>query len=511
MSHAARGLLLVAIVALLAAIPVWIPAFPPMADLPQHAFQVMLLREMAQPGFPYRHLFEVNWFTPYLVGYLLVFGLSFVVGIVAACKIVVSLTIAGIPISAAALIAEADGEPRWALLAVPAMYGFDYQWGFLNFLVAVPLGLLFLALVVRVSKRPARRGLILVGLALNGLFFCHAMIAIACGAAAGLILLAQGSDWRTRVRLLLPIVSVIPLMAIWGLLTSEHPDAQQPIFWDLGWLRTTEDYYSWEASWAVDGFGWGRLAGILPRALGAQPSIALYIFGGALLLIPAFSGARLRRDIRCWAPVLVCAAILFLAPSSTFGAYYVAERFAVFVLPLYALLWTAPAPRRARWQAPWIWCALLLAAWISVVVSHTVAYQREAAGFTTVLSRLQPRERVMSFPFDRDSPDGIAPLFLHFSAWYGALDGGIVDPSLAVHHVELVRYRPDAEIGLRFWGFEFKPENFDWDYFGAAKFRYFLAREATSPAPHMFEDVPCVPRLVAHAGDWWAYENDCRE
>jgi hypothetical protein len=510
MLNVRRSFALVALVSVLATIPVWIPDFPPMTDLPQHAAQIAMLREMGQETFPYRHLFEINWFTPYLFGYLLVYALTGLVGIVAACKVVVSLAIAGIPIATAALILETDGDPQWALLAVPAMYGFDYQWGFLNFLVAVPLGLLFLALVFRVTTAPSRRGWIGIAVAINALFFCHAMIALACGAAAAVIVMLRAGSGRSRLLHLSSLASVIPVMVVWGSLTSGHPDAQQPIGWDLGWLRTTDDYYSWHASWAQDGFGWGRLAGILPRVLGGRPSAAVYGFGALLILLPFLFRAKLRRDASCWAPLAVCAVILFFAPSSTFGAYYIAERFAIFVLPLYALV----IEGRTMPKVPATFgMVAMVAVWMTAVVSRTTVYEREADGFTQVLAQMAPGERVMSFPFERDSAAAITPLFLHYPAWYAAVDGGIVDPSLAVHHVELVRYTSDAEIGMRFWGFEFTPENFDWDYFGASLFRYFVAREASNPAPHMFEDVPCLPRLVGHARAWWLYENppQCRE
>ena len=513
----------VTVISAIATIPVWLPVFPPMVDLPQHAAQVAMLRELSRPGFPYRDLFEVNWFTPYLFGYVLVDGLSALIGIVAACKLVVAISVAGLPIATAVLLAETGGDSVWALLAVPAMYGFNYQWGFLNFLVAIPLGLLFLALVFRVSRAPSRAGWIQIGLAINALFFCHAMVAIACGAAAALVIVvrSRGLNPRSVWWRLVSVASVAPLMVTWGALTSEHPDARQPMGWDLGWLRSTDDYYSSTASWAHGGLGWGRLAGILPRAFGAHPSAALYGFGALLVLVPFLGGARLRRDVACWMPLAVCAGILFLAPSSTFGAYYIAERFAVFVLPFYGLVLAGTTgssginlPERTVPRIP-VHAALvlMLGVWMTAAVSRTVVYEHEATGFTQVLAHLQPGERVMSFPFERDSAVSIAPVFLHYPAWYGALRGGLVDPSLAVHHVELVRYTEDAVIGLRFWGFEFAPENFDWDYFGAPLFRYFVAREATNPAPHMFEDVPCVPHLIAHADHWWAYENPprCRE
>ena len=515
MQDTTRSVVFVAIVSAIATIPVWLPVFPPMVDLPQHAAQVAMLRELSRPAFADRSLFEVNWFTPYLFGYVLVYGLSTVMGIVAACKMVVALSIAGVPIATAVLLAETDGDPFWALLAVPVMYGFNYQWGFLNFLVAIPVGLLFLALVFRVTRAPTRAGWIQIGLAINALFFCHAMIAIACGAAAALVIVLRSRSLEpiTRWSRLLSVASVAPVMAVWGSLTSEHPDAQQPIGWDLNWLRSSDDYYSVTATWAHGGLGWGRLAGIFPRAFGARPSLTLYGFAAVLVLLPFLCGARLRRDAACWTPLAVCGAILFLAPSSAFGAYYIAARFAVFVLPFYALVLSGNRERIMPSLRACLAMLALLGVWMTAVLSRTVVYEHEADGFTQILAQLEPGERVMSFPFERDSAASIAPLFLHYPAWYAALRGGLVDPSLAVHHVELVRYRENAVIGLRFWGFEFAPENFDWDYFGAPLFRYFVAREATNPAPHMFEVVPCLPHLIAHANHWWAYENDprCRE
>jgi len=83
-----RTLVLVIIASLLATIPIWLTSFPPMVDLPEHAAQVGLLRSLHNPSFGFSELFWVNWFTPYLFGYILVYALTPLFGIVAASKLV---------------------------------------------------------------------------------------------------------------------------------------------------------------------------------------------------------------------------------------------------------------------------------------------------------------------------------------------------------------------------------------------------------------------------------------
>jgi hypothetical protein len=83
------GLLLIA--SALAAIPVWLSTYPPMTDLPQHAAQVALLRNLHNPAFRFSGLFWINWFTPYLLSDLLLYAITSVPGIVTGCKLLVSV------------------------------------------------------------------------------------------------------------------------------------------------------------------------------------------------------------------------------------------------------------------------------------------------------------------------------------------------------------------------------------------------------------------------------------
>src|SRR3954451_16068160 len=64
----------------------WLAPHPPMIDLPQHAAQVTLLRDMLLGQSPWADYFHINVFTPYIIGYGLALPLSFIMPIAAAMK-----------------------------------------------------------------------------------------------------------------------------------------------------------------------------------------------------------------------------------------------------------------------------------------------------------------------------------------------------------------------------------------------------------------------------------------
>jgi hypothetical protein len=502
-----RHTLLVCAASLFATIPVWIPTFPPMTDLPQHASQIALLRHMLSPDFRFASYFHINWFTPYLLGYLLVYAIAPVVGIVAACKTVIALAIASLPLATMLLMSETGADRRWALLAIPAMYGFSYYWGFLNFLVAAPLGLIFVWLTLRYARSPSLATAVALGITINALFFCHAMICAFFGFVAGCILLLSAGNLRTAVGRVLPLASVIPIMVVWGTRTMANPLAKRPTLWDLNWLTTQDGYYTAIASWTdLGGWGWGRTAGMFPRLLGVRPGVVATFVGLTLFLLPLAAGARFSKRLIVWVPFITCMVTLLFVPGILFGTDFTFQRFTVFALPLYLITLQSPGGGWPRWT--WPACVVLAGGWIAVVSANAVRYEADAAGFVEILSRMEPGERALSFEFERDSLATIAPPFLHFPAWYSALKGGVVDPNIAGTHVQLVLYRPEYQPAARLWGFEWFPGMYDWRRFDGEQYRYFVARAAQNPGPGMFRGATCDVRLVHHVNHWWLYERD---
>ncbi len=130
-------------VVLLSVAPLWIGSYLPMVDMPQHAAQITALRELWQGNESFTRLFEINWFTPYLLGYLVLAGLAMVLPITFASQLLVSASLVALPLLTGRLLRTAGADERWKWLAIPCSFSFAFYWGFLSFIVAAPLALLF--------------------------------------------------------------------------------------------------------------------------------------------------------------------------------------------------------------------------------------------------------------------------------------------------------------------------------------------------------------------------------
>ena len=68
--------------------PLWFGQYLPMVDLPQHAAQIAALKQIWAGNPLFTDVFEINWFTPYLLGYMALYVLSLAMPITVATKIV---------------------------------------------------------------------------------------------------------------------------------------------------------------------------------------------------------------------------------------------------------------------------------------------------------------------------------------------------------------------------------------------------------------------------------------
>lgn len=497
---------------LIATLPVWIPAYPPMTDLPQHAAQVTLLQQLQDPHFTLGSQFDVNWFTPYLVGYIPIYLLSQYFGIVLACKIVVACSLAAFPLCTALVMSETGNDKYWALLSIPAMYGFSYYWGFLNFIVAAPIGILFFWTVIRSVRSERRHSAWLPVLLLNLLFFSHALICAFFLAISVGYIFCEIRPLRKAAAKILPFVSVLPMALLWIAKTNSHPVAHRPIRWDLGWLNTTDPYYRFLAEWSNPLHpGWGRISGFVPRLLGVEPHLAYVFVAAALFGLPLLAGARLTRRLSLWVPLLVTTAIMLFVPTIAYGTDFVFQRFTLFTLPFF-LIALDPPEVPTRWVKERVLlrvaAPILVTIWIGVLCLRAVAYDHAAQGFSSMLTHMQPYQRVLSLDFVRDTEFTISPSFLQYGAWYSAERRGVVDPSNAFWHVELVRYKLERVPKVRELDFEWNPGEFSWDKYDAAMYRYFIVSNLSDDGKRLFSEAKCPVRLIYSSNIWFLYEQD---
>ena len=506
----------VAAISLLATFPVWLAHYPPLVDLPQHMAQIALLRDLHDPGFRFAQLFEVNWFTPYLIGYMAVYVLVPLLGLVTAGKVVLSAALAGLPVCTALLLEETGADSFWAVLTIPCMYGFSYQWGFLNFLVAVPIGLAFLVVIMRNLRAPLPQGQILAAILAALLFFSHVlMFALSVLAAAAYVLL-ESRDVRRTARAMLPVACVLPAAVLWYVRIQRDVRTHISLLWDLDWFRP-------EGAVSLG----GRLNGFLPRMLGVEASAICLLMGAVLFILPLLAGARPAKRAAVWSPLLIVVCVLLFCPTGAMGTEFLYQRFTVLALPFYLCVLAVP---RATPPLGRVVAILFVGFWVILHGIRTLRCNADAQGFAKVLEAMEPNQRALSLifnPWPGEQPPSAsggliaffapvtdlvrAPVFVHYPEWYSAMKMGVVDVSFALVYSELVIYRSDRMPAVEL-GFELEPERFSWSRVDGGLYRYFIFRAPADPGASLFRNAPCQVVLVAHSNEWWLYEKDpqCR-
>jgi hypothetical protein len=486
--------IILVLVSVLAALPVWLSSYPPMCDLPQHAAQVTLLRDLQSHAFVFSNVFRLNWYTPYLFGYIFVYMLTPVFGILTACKIVISLQLVAMPLATGLLLRAARIDVLWAILSIPGLYGFAYQWGLLNFLIAAPVGLLFLYLFMRYSVGPTRTKAVGMAIGVTVLFFCHALICAFFVLIAGCYAIARLRSAKLVAACLAPLLIVVPTAALWLSLTLSRS-----IVWKLTALQ---------ASMPMSMEGLVRVLGIFPRVLGLRSVLASITCGIAIVSLPFVAGERLKRDHAVWVPLCVCLGTLLFVPDTILGTSLVYERFTIFAVPFFLLLLKENSVFSTRLFVFRAAAILLVVGWIAGVSYRVVKFESRVRGFSEMLAQMQPGQRVLSLEFDHDDGIWIAPTLLHFPSWYSAQKHGIVDPNFALYYPELVTYTQENIPQATVSDFEWHPDEFNWNEYRAEQYRYFVLRSKTDRSKQLFSSATCVVTLRYHSNEWWLYERD---
>jgi hypothetical protein len=484
---------LVAVVGLLAILPIWIPAFPAMVDVPQHAAQTAIYARLTDPSFRFAPLFVRHTLTPNLAGYVPLLLLGPLVGLVAATKLVMSIGLVCFLLTGAWLIEEFGSDARLALLAVPGLSGFPFQWGFLSFVSAAPVGICFLIAYLRYFRRPTLgRGAALMAF-FGFVFFCHAMVAaFAAGLAMAFALVGVRSARELAVRWM-PVLGTVPVAGLWW----AHSVIHNPFSLSEGWLL-----------WPM---GWDRVPEFFTNIVGwpCQTTLddCMAAFWVLLAVVPLMLLLGLRRKIRYYVLFSCCAGVMLLAPDCIMHVTFIYKRFAIFALPFAALaLKPMAAVTRRRAKLAMTWLLVISLGWTALLAQRMRVFEREAHGFATVLAQMEPGNRALALSCIWNASGFEGAVFLHFPAWYSALKGGITDVSFAEGNVNLVNYRPDAMPAVRFSDFEWHPWDFRWAKHEGWRYRYFVVHDKVSRA-ELFADAPVPVVLRAHDGDWWLWEN----
>ena len=468
----------------LAAVPIWSVTYLPMVDLPQHAAQIFLWQHYGDPELAPTSRYELNWFTPYLLGYALVRAVSVVLPIATAIKVVITLAIWAFPLSLVALLRQTGGDRYWALAGVPVAFSFSFFWGFLNYVVAVPVGISFLATAIAFARTPTLiRGVIVASFGLV-LFISHVLVCVVCGLSGALLALRGASSPRDVALRIVPFIPAGALSIVWGYLTrTSVVDAHLPIQWRFQPV--------------------GRLFQLPSMWLGIDLAPSAFV-AGVLLLIAVLLMARPCRSPTAWGAALIIFCAYALGPFVAFGTFYVAPRFAALTLPALLLVLKPSCGHYRRLFAGTVIVVVSLV-WLINLTVRFRAFDSDARQLDEVLAHAEGRRSLLSLNFEPSSEHIVHHVpFLHFAAWYQVRKGGELGFSFARFFPELIRYRSGAEPRMT-PGLEWFPARFQWGTDG--HFDYFLVRSSHDVADVVFSAAPRAVRLVARSGRWWLYEN----
>src|SRR6266851_3893616 len=155
--------------------PVWIAAFPPLLDYPNHLARAFVLAHLNESHFSFRQFYRADWGAyPYLGvdASLAVLGRLF--PIETAGRVYLSLCVLALPTAVWFFLRQAQPDAEaaslWSLLIA---YNVFFLEGFLNFDLSIAVGFLALGLWLRWLAKPGTGRWIAALVAFTSLYFTH--------------------------------------------------------------------------------------------------------------------------------------------------------------------------------------------------------------------------------------------------------------------------------------------------------------------------------------------------
>lgn len=422
---------LLAVAALAQVIPLFTVEVLPFTDVPEHLAVMASLRHWFDPAFGIAETYELALGrSQYLLYHLLGAGLSFVVSVDTANRLLLAAAGLAQPFAARALLRALGRDERLAVFAVPLFWNRALVIGFLPFVASLPVLLFALALAVReLGERNVRRrrGLAVLAVAL---FYLHASaamllvtISIALAALAAWTepgtLRARAAFAARRVSWLAPTLVVGGLFSVLGRITLRGASlADEGEIGRITALRSVRAF----SLWAHDVF-----------RSHTDEACAIGYWAAFLVLLVVSArrrGGGGRAARMAWVPFLCVLALYFLVPFRVGAAAMLNVRMAP-VLALFAILPLDVAPGRApRAALAGVFVVAFVTA-ANAAVETRALVREEAAGVTALFAHTRPGSRLVSLPFDAGSGRVHFPPFIHMGAYHRVVHGGVASYSFS--------------------------------------------------------------------------------
>lgn len=409
----------------------------PMVDLPQHASQVSTLDDLLKNKSVWADMLTLNWDTPYLAGYGLWWLLYQFFDIVLSSKILISIIFL-FYIYTIHLLRKSFHAPallEWAVL--PTFFGFAFQWGFITFLLAIPVGLLFFLTCKHWLETQKTKYLIQFALLGLLMYVCHVLIfAFFCFVSYAYFLVAHAKQLHIKKSIYFTLPYLVYALIFYRYLT-------RPTFWEFRYyqedfvfvplLKKTADllYMPWNMAY-LDYY-----------------NLANYF----ILISPVLLGLKPHKHIKYYMPLLAFLMIWYALPAIGFQTNFVYHRFAIFFIPFYFLMWQqrqnlSTTMKNVR-QLSQIAFFMVTLALMWKFYDDQIKFKKEPAliAYQQISHDMVDNKRVLLLHgyMKENSSTGMNSNmeYLYFANWYQAQKHGWVDFNFASFHSQIVRFKKD--------------------------------------------------------------------
>ncbi len=482
-------------------VPLWSVRVPPMQDAWQHLALVDVLHHYDAPGSVYPDYFVLPTSPrPNLVYYYLTHLVAYVTpSLEAANKVVLSLYLLAFPASFLWLL-RAFGRPHWlALFAFPLTYNAFFFYGFVSFLIGIPVlfaGLAAYRLFVSGPWREQLRHGLWAAAFMVLAFFTHAHIYLLFGLLAGVLWLLHPGSREDRVFRLAPFLPGLVFFVPWFLVffVEQTPSLSGKAFGSVFDFFGPK-YYS--PSYVLSTFY--RFVGDHFRD--DLDDMLFLLWTGVVFVLLVFrrapgspEGQPRLAALDLEVLTLVLGVSVLALPEHIESQSIVSLRHVFFVVVFFiGWLGFREAPRKVACGAL-VALVALQAATVANLVRGFRAFDRELDGFLSLFERAEGGKRLLRVTHNQES--GVVPYGAHWHTqfFYSILKGGIADMQFAEYPHNPIQYRPGMvppKPPTEFW------KSQSWRYFD-----YILIRK--SAAPNL---APVADRLerIAHVSDWALY------
>lgn len=456
--------------------------FLPMVDMPEHAAHLYTILHHDDPLFSAEY--QLSWRTQFWLYYALALPLGSLLGAVTATKVLAILAALAVPLVMDVLLRKAGADRWWALLGFALGLGFSFQWGFLPYVVTLPVALLLIAAAYSHAHNPSVGGGVV--LAFTGcLVALGHMFALAFSMGISVLVLATHGSGSLRNRTVRAWPLIFPVAVAGVVVGVTRDDLRGGLEYGTRPLVRLQNLPS-------------QLVSVLRDDAGT--AISWMMIG--IILIATVYAWRGGQTARRFLPAGVVTAAYFILPAGGLGTAFAFER-----LPLFMVVMAlTPLSATFYWQRRGLVrliVTLTVTCWLAILGVRCRAFDMEARQFEPLMERMGPKGRALSLVFLNTGSVFASPVFAHFPYYYQATQGGIVDPPCPLHRAYLTKCRNDLD-NSRWSGLDWFPQRFD--FAAHAKGDFIVSRSSMDMGPWLFREANRPVTLVLHNGPWWLYQ-----